>query len=540
MTTIAGIATDDPNFSILVEVLFYLDATIPGSDLVGTLSNPTADLTVFVPTNEAFAVLATDLGYAGDPADTAAVTAFLVAAVPAEDLNEIVLYHVLPASQSAAELAEFGAVPSLLGPDIGTSDLPTLVDGEPDLIDPSLVQTDILADNGVVHVIDRVLLPTDLPGNDAPTLAALIASDGFDDNAGDFDILAAAVATAGLDGVLADATVDLTVFAPTDQAFVDLATALGFAGGSEDEAFNYIVDALTLLGEGDPIPLLTDVLLYHILGESLQSSEVLVRGVFEPLGGGVITLDGLSLVDADPDLTDPELVALDLQASNGIAHVIDGVLLPADLLPSDGSDDVDFIIGSDGLDDVIVTGLDDDYASGKAGDDLIVTGAGDDVALGGTGFDWLVMGAGDDLALGGTEKDVLIGGAGMDELDGQEGDDRILGGRDNDVIHGGTGMDRISGGAGDDVINGGEDRDIMSGGGGDDTFVFSLHSGADIVTDFEAGHDVLDVSELDIAFTDLAIDRDGSDTLIFFTETGDYVRLEDVLPHEISEADFVF
>lgn len=541
MTTIAGIATSDPNFSILVDVLFYIDANVPDSDLVGTLSNETVDLTVFAPTNDAFGALAADLGFGGDLTDTAAVTTFLVENVPADLLNEIVLYHVLPTSLSSTEIAnsESGELATLLGPSIGAGDLPTLVDNEPDLIDPSLIATDITADNGIVHVIDRVLLPIDLPDNDAPTFAEIIASDGFDSNSGDFDILSIAVATAGLDTVLADATVDLTVFAPTDQAFLDLAAALGFTGTGEAAAFDYIVDALTLLGGGDPIPLLTDVLLYHLAGESLQSSEILSSGSVETLQGGTLTVDGVSLVDAEPDLTDPSLIALDIQAANGVAHVIDGVLIPADLLQSDGANDVDFIIGSDGRNDHIFTGADADYASGKAGDDRIFTGAGDDVALGGAGFDRIITGAGDDLALGGSEDDLLNGQSGNDELDGQEGDDRIIGGAGDDLIFGGNGIDRILAGVGDDTINGGTDQDIMTGGAGYDTFVFSENSGADVITDFQNGKDQLDLSDLGIGLRDLEVKQDGHDALIFVNDTGDFIRLEDFHYSQLSLDDFI-
>lgn len=541
MTTIAGIATDDPQFSILVDVLFLLDESIPGSDLVGTLSDPSQDLTVFAPTNDAFGALAADLGFAGDVTDSAAVTTFLVENVAVETLNEIVLYHVLPESLSSGDLAADadGAVPTLQGASIGTGSLPTLVDGEPDLLDPSLIATDIEADNGVVHVIDRVLLPIDLPDNDAPTIAEIVAGDGFDANAGDFDILRTAVEVAALDGVIADASLDLTVFAPTDQAFIDLATTLGFTGTGEEEAFGYIVDALTLLNGGDPIPLLTDILLYHIAGEGLQSSEVLSQGAVETLQGGTLTVDGVSLVDADPDLTDPNLVVLDIQAANGITHVIDGVLIPADLLVSDGANDVDFIIGGDFVDDHVFTGADADYVSGKGGNDLIFTGAGDDTALGGEGFDRLIMGSGDDLAQGGSEGDRILGQSGADTLDGQEGDDIVVGGRGADVLQGGTGRDHIIGGRGDDVIDGGGDQDIMSGGHGHDTFVFGENSGSDVILDFQAGDDQIDISALDIGLHQLEVKRDGADTLILLNETGDLIRLEHVAPHQLSADDFI-
>ncbi|MBM1220453.1 fasciclin domain-containing protein [Ponticoccus sp. SC2-23] len=501
MSTVTEIALGDENFSILVDVLTLLDATIPGSDLVNTLNDPSQDLTVFAPTNDAFAALATDLGYTGDPSDTAAVTTFLVENVPVETLNDVVLYHVSAGEQFASDIAAAGQVTTLQGGTISADELPTLGDAEPDLLDPSLIATDVDATNGVVHVIDRVLLPGDLPGNDAPTFADVIAGDGFDDNSGDFDILRTAAEVAGLDAVLADPSVDLTVFAPTDAAFIALAETLGFAGGTEEEAFGFIVDALTLLGGGDPIPLLTEVLTYHVAGQSLQSSQVLAAGEVETLQGGTLTVDGVSLVDADPDIPDPNLIALDIQAANGIAHVIDGVLIPADLLASDGSGVVDFIIAGDD-DDRIFTAKDADFVSGLGGDDLIVLGKGDDTGLGGDG------------------DDIMVGGAGADLMDG---------GNDDDVLIGGDGNDILVGGAGDDV---------MIGGDGTDTFVLTAGGGHDKILDFDKA-DTLDLTDLGLSeLKDVQISRDGGDTIVTAGDVS--VELEDIRPFQLDDDNFLF
>lgn len=476
MPTITTIATSDDNFSILVSALQYLDSTL-GTTLVATLDSDSADLTVFAPTNGAFGALAADLGFVGDVTDTAAVTGFLVGAVPAETLLAVIQYHVSAGTQTSTDIATNGVVTTLQGGTI-TGDLPTLVDAEPDLIDPSLVAVDIAASNGIVHVIDRVLLPIDLPGNDAPTITDIVASSGtmFDDNPADFDILLKAVTTAGLEGVLADETLDLTAFAPTDAAFVGLAQALGYADADEGGAWGYLVEALTLLGGGDPIPLLTQVLTYHVAGESLQASQVLAAGEVATLQGGTLTLDGLSLVDADPDVGNPSLIATDIQAANGVVHVIDGVLLPADLLASDGSNDVDFIIAGDDR-DVIRTGRDNDYVDANGGNDFVRLGKGEDVALGGTGHDF------------------ILGNKGADIISGDEGRDALHGGRGNDTLKGGADNDILKGGSGHDIIDGGTGNDIMLGGRGGDTFVFAENSGHDAIYGF-GGHDQIDLSAL--------------------------------------------
>jgi Ca2+-binding RTX toxin-like protein len=72
--------------------------------------------------------------------------------------------------------------------------------------------------------------------------------------------------------------------------------------------------------------------------------------------------------------------------------------------------------------------------------------------------------------------------------------DNLIGGDGNDTISGNAGRDRLSGGNGNDTLNGGKDGDLLIGGAGNDTFVFGAHSGKDVVTDFDASSDVLDLT----------------------------------------------
>lgn len=420
MANLAQIVAVPPQFSILEDLILHVDANVPDSDLVGALTSGGSDLTVFAPTNDAFADLAVDLGFAGDPADSAAVSAFLTGNVPAVALEGVLLYHLSAGTQTSGDIAHAGSVDTLQGGTI-TADLPTLVDAEPDVIDPTLVQTDIPASNGVVHVVDKVLIPIDIPGNDVPTITGIVASsgEGFDDNAGDFDMLLAALTAADLTGALDDAHADLTAFAPIDQAFIDLANTLGYDGSDEEGAFGYIVEALTLMGGGDPIPLLTEILLYHVAPESLQASQVLGAEDIDTLQGGTIGVDGTTLEDNDPDLADPNIIDTDIQAENGVVHVIDGVLLPADVLQSNGANDVDLVIGDDSGEN-ISTGADNDLIDGNGGADVINAGSGDDTVIGGTGTDILTGGAGADLFIfnEGDGTDLLIDfESGVDQID---------------------------------------------------------------------------------------------------------------------------
>ena len=508
MSSIAAIAIGDPRFNILVSALQYVDAQLPGTNLVSTLAAASTNVTVFAPTDTAFARLAADLGYTGAATNEAAVTSFLVANLPATTLRDVILYHVSAGAKTLDQVSALDAVQTLNGATIRPDGV-TLVDAEPDLINPSLIQTNIHANNGIVHVIDRVLLPFDLPGNNAPTITGIVAASGtYDTNKADFDILLNAVTAAGLAGALDNRAADLTVFAPNDAAFLKLAGALGFTGTSELAAFDYLVESLTLLSGGQsPIPLLTNVLLYHVAPESLQASQVLGAGSIETLLGVDLGVVGTKLVDRDPDVQNPSLIATDIQAANGVVHVIDGVLLPVNLLKSNGANDVDFIITNNSA-NLIFTGLDNDFVDGNGGGDIIHAGSGNDVILGGTGGD------------------------------------RIFGDSGNDLLRGDAGADIILGGAGNDTITGGAGSDTLGGGAGADVFVFEIGSQRDIVIDFRNGQDRIDLTDQSYtsfamlqAFADITQTHFG--TIIDFGG-GARIDLIGVRVSQLDSSDFIF
>lgn len=175
-------------------------------------------------------------------------------------------------------------------------------------------------------------------GADANTLYDIVDrnSNGFDSNLADFDVLDAAIDAAGLDGALSDPNVNWTVFAPRDAAFVRLAKDLGYTGPPDEaEAFAYLVDALTALGGGDPIPVLTEVLLYHVAPWQLFSDQVVGRRQIGTLQGEMVKVvsgsRGNILKDLEPDIPNAAIIAVDIKAANGVAHVIDRVMLPVDL-----------------------------------------------------------------------------------------------------------------------------------------------------------------------------------------------------------------
>ncbi len=174
---------------------------------------------------------------------------------------------------------------------------------------------------------------------DRPTIAEIVASSGsgFDNTGADFDVLLAAVTAADLVETLDTAGLDVTVWAPKDRAFVRTAQDLGFTGANNDEAgaWAFLVDALTQIGGGDPIPTLTTILQYHVTPDTRLARRVLATPVGFPTLAGIDirhSVGSAILRDRDPDFRNPRLVEpLDVRASNGVVHVLNRVLLPVNL-----------------------------------------------------------------------------------------------------------------------------------------------------------------------------------------------------------------
>lgn len=157
---------------------------------------------------------------------------------------------------------------------------------------------------------------------------AVAASGGGtpDENSRDYDLLVQAVLATGLDGALADASQTYTVFAPDDRAFLRLVTDLtGTAPASEAEALTTITSAFS----ADQIK---NILLYHVVaGKKLSPLRVLTSRSLTMANGGIVQPRGIKLRDESPQLKDPRLVLrkINIQASNGVIHTIDRVLVPA-------------------------------------------------------------------------------------------------------------------------------------------------------------------------------------------------------------------
>ncbi len=204
----------------------------------------------------------------------------------------------------------------------------------------------------------------------------------------------------------------------------------------------------------------------------------------------------------------------------------------------------DFKLGLEQSIDLIRGGLDtfmkriatgDDEFIGSSGDDIMRSYAGDDLMEGGDGDDFLTVDGGKDTVRGGEGDDLVLADTGNDMVFGGAGDDAVFSGAGNDDVDGGDGSDFLA-------LSGGNDTAI--GGGGKDTFAFKNNSGDDVVRDFQAGKDILDLSRArDIDdFSDLIanhVDDVRGDLIIAVSGSSD-VTLEGVQIVDLNEGDFIF
>jgi len=257
----------------------YLEAALIQEGLDVALQNPMGTLTVFAPDDAAFTALATALG--------TDITGLL--ANP--NLTNILLYHVLGAEVVSTSLTN-GQIATPL---FTVNTLKVTIDGTNVYINQAQVNAaDLQADNGVVHSIGAVLLPV-------LTVADVAISSPVHTS------LVAAVIEARLLPALTNPLASLTVFAPTNIAFDNLAAALG-------------TNIAGLLAN----PELADILLYHVIGSEVLSTA-LMNGPVVTLNGQSVTVNLMSGVM----INTANVVVADLQADNGVVHVLDAVLVPS-------------------------------------------------------------------------------------------------------------------------------------------------------------------------------------------------------------------
>ena len=303
--SVVDLAIENGGFTTLV-------AAIEAAGLVETLEGD-GPFTVLAPTNAAFDAAFEALGITADDllADT-------------DTLTDILTYHVLPQEADSQLIATLDgeSVATVNGQSVAIS----VEEGVIKVDDAEVVSPDLAADNGIVHVINAVLLPPDVAEalgagmedttttTAAPTTTEAPAELGtivdVAVESGEFPTLVAALQATGLDEVLAGEG-PFTVFAPTEDAFAAALDALG-------------ITAEELLADTDT---LTSILTYHVLATNAPAEVVVTLD-----GQDVETVNGATvLVTVDGDtvmVNDANVEAVDIFGSNGVIHVIDSVLLP--------------------------------------------------------------------------------------------------------------------------------------------------------------------------------------------------------------------
>jgi transforming growth factor-beta-induced protein len=275
---IVEIAQEDGNFTSLV-------AALTAAGLVDDLSGP-GPFTVFAPTDAAFAKL--------DP-----VVLNDLLTNDTETLTQILLYHVVSGTANSTDLSDGMEVKTLQGKNVTVK-----ISGSDVYInDAKVIIADIQASNGVIHVIDTVLIPPKEPVPPAPegnTIVDIAVANG------NFTSLVAALEAAGLVDELSGPG-PFTVFAPTDAAFAKLDPCL-------------LQQLLTC-----DTDTLTQILLYHVAAGEVMSSDLTNCQQIQTLQCGDVTVtihcDAVCINDA-------KVIIADIQASNGVIHVIDTVLIP--------------------------------------------------------------------------------------------------------------------------------------------------------------------------------------------------------------------
>jgi uncharacterized surface protein with fasciclin (FAS1) repeats len=259
-----------------------LAAALQAAGLVDALKAD-GPFTVFAPTDEAFAKL---------PEGT---VEGLLKPENIEQLKAILLYHVVEGKVMAADVSGISSATALSG-----KDLTVKVDmGNVYINESKVVLADVEASNGVIHVIDAVLLP---PAELSDIVDTAVAD-------GRFTTLAAALQAAGLVETLKSEG-PFTVFAPTDDAFAKLP-----AGTVE-----------TLL-KPENLEQLKSILLYHVVAGKVMAADVVTLTSANAVSGAQISI---KIQDGKVYLNETiQVIITDIETSNGVIHVIDAVLLPA-------------------------------------------------------------------------------------------------------------------------------------------------------------------------------------------------------------------
>lgn len=261
---------------------------VTGLDVV--LADSNRNFTVFAPTDEAFSALGQDT-----------INTLLN---DSDRLTDILLYHVL-----ADTVVDSATAISLAGQSTSAANgdqLNISVEAGNLFINMSKVTTaDVGASNGIIHVIDTVLIPPVDMSDDHTALPNIVETAVA---AGSFNTLVAALQATGLDATLSSEG-PFTVFAPTDTAFASLG----------DDTINALLNDTETL---------SDILLYHVLAGVAVDSTTAISLSGQSVETANADSVSLSLVDGNLTVNNATVITTDIVTSNGIIHVINAVLIP--------------------------------------------------------------------------------------------------------------------------------------------------------------------------------------------------------------------
>ena len=273
-----------------------LEAAVIAAELTDDLSGD-GPFTVFAPTDEAFNAL---------PEGTVAD----LLEDPTGQLANILLHHVYAGNALSTDLSDGMMISTLFGTELTVS----FVDGGVMIDNAMVTVVDLVADNGVVHVIDAVLIPE----TTSTTVVDIIV------NSENHNTLEAAVIAAELaDDLSGDGP--FTVFAPTDEAFNALPEGT-------------VADLLE-----DPTGQLANILLHHVYAGNALSTDLSDGMMISTLFGTELTV---SFVDGGVMIDNAMVTVVNLVADNGVVHVIDAVLIPQDSSMEENNIINDYIIQS--------------------------------------------------------------------------------------------------------------------------------------------------------------------------------------------------
>lgn len=298
-----------------------LHAAIVAAGLADTLASADNEFTVFAPTDSAFAAVA--------EAFPGLLDALL--ADPTGDLTTILTYHVVPGRLSSADVLASSSLTTVQGEELTVS----LRDGAAFVDNAQIVATDVQAKNGVIHVIDSVLVPS------AVTLPAPAPAEDTTEAIADEPMMEE------------EAAMDEEADMAADEPAADSGELMTIAEIAVDAGFTELVDALTATGLVDifaqpgnytvfaptneafeaikgqfTADQVESILLYHVVNDALSRDQIATSDLIPTLSNGrplFVTTDSNNNIT---DISGAQVVVFNIPASNGIIHVIDTVMVP--------------------------------------------------------------------------------------------------------------------------------------------------------------------------------------------------------------------